>query len=234
MAVISMREYAKRKNISYEAVRKQVARYREELGDHITMDGRQQFLDDEAVEFLDAKRQKNPVVIIQQGKDEQIEQLTKERDLLLAKVAAQGEQIAGLMQFKLDTIEQRQRIENEKAQQARREMELDQREQTFAQELAKARTQAWDEAQEELQKTALQAIESARKETTEANERAERLDLTLGKVQKERDAAQQDNKRLEDANFLLSQENEQLRKHPLKCFVKDLFGRKGRYENGSD
>ncbi len=44
----------------------------------------------------------------------------------------------------------------------------------------------------------------------------------------------QDNKRLGDENHLLRQEVEQLRKHPLKCLVKDLFGRKGRGGNGSD
>lgn len=223
MAVTSLREYAKRKNISYEAVRKQVARYREELGDHITMDGRQQFLDDEAVAFLDAKRQKSPVVIIQQGKDEQIEQLTKERDLLLAKVAAQGDQIAGLMQFKLETIEQRQLIEDEKAQQARREQELDQRKQTFDQELAAAREQAWDQAQQELGEVAAQAIQAAEKIAADANERAERLDRTLGKVQNERDTAELVNKGLEDENHLLRQEVEQLRKHPLRSFIKAFF-----------
>lgn len=65
MGTISLKEYAQRNSISYEAVRQQVARYREELGEHIIQEGRQQLLDDEAVAFLDDKRNKSPVVVIQ-------------------------------------------------------------------------------------------------------------------------------------------------------------------------
>lgn len=81
MNVISLKDYAKQNNISYEAVRKQVVRYADELGAHIIRDGRQQFLDEEAVTFLDAKRQKNPVAIIQMDKDERIEDLQRQLDV---------------------------------------------------------------------------------------------------------------------------------------------------------
>ena len=77
MNVITLRDYAKQNNISYEAVRKQVVRYQDELAGHLIRDGRQQFLDDEAVAFLDARRQKNPVAIIQIEKDEKIDELTR-------------------------------------------------------------------------------------------------------------------------------------------------------------
>lgn len=87
MNVITLRDYAKQNNISYEAVRKQLARYKNELGDHIIKDGRQQFLDDEAVAFLDGKRQKNPIAIIQQDKDERIDSLEKENKNLLQQLA---------------------------------------------------------------------------------------------------------------------------------------------------
>lgn len=87
MVLISLKDYAKQNNITYEAVRQQVNRYADELGGHIIRDGRQQFLDEEAVAFLDGKRQKNPVVIIQQDKDEMIELLRREKEELLTKVA---------------------------------------------------------------------------------------------------------------------------------------------------
>lgn len=87
MNVITLRDYAKQNNISYEAVRKQVVRYQEELAGHLIRDGRQQFLDEEAVAFLDARRQKNPVAIIQIEKDEKIEQLENENKQLLLKLA---------------------------------------------------------------------------------------------------------------------------------------------------
>ena len=87
MNVISIKDYAKQKNISYEAVRQQVVRYKRELDGHLIKDGRQQFLDEEAVAFLDAKRQKNPVAIIQMDKDERIEKLEEENKTLLQRVA---------------------------------------------------------------------------------------------------------------------------------------------------
>ena len=90
MGVISLREYAAKKSISYEAVRQQVSRYRTELGDHIIKNGRQQYLDDEAVAFLDERRQSNPIVIYQANKDEEIENLrSKNQGLLEQLVAAQ-------------------------------------------------------------------------------------------------------------------------------------------------
>lgn len=88
MNVLSLKDYAEQRNVTYEAVRKQVARYKNELEGHIIMDGRQQFLDDEAVAFLDAKRKKNPVVLYQQNKDEQIRALEEENKNLLIEVAA--------------------------------------------------------------------------------------------------------------------------------------------------
>lgn len=87
MNVITLRDYAKQNNISYEAVRKQVVRYQDELAGHLIKDGRQQFLDEEAVAFLDARRQKNPVAIIQIEKDEKIEHLENENKQLLLKLA---------------------------------------------------------------------------------------------------------------------------------------------------
>lgn len=102
MNVITLRDYAKQNHISYEAVRKQVVRYADELGAHIIRDGRQQFLDEEAVAFLDAKRQKNPVAIIQQDKDEQIEALRAEKEALLQKIALQATQLSELNAWKAD------------------------------------------------------------------------------------------------------------------------------------
>lgn len=101
--LISIKDYAKEKNVSYEAVRQQVIRYGDELGEHIIKNGRQQFLDQEAVAFLDEKRKKNPVTIIQMDKDEEIEALRREKENLLIKVAAQADKIAELSEWKAET-----------------------------------------------------------------------------------------------------------------------------------
>jgi len=84
--MISIKEYARINNVSYEAVRQQVARYREDLGEHVVKDGRQQFLDDVAVAFLDERRQKNPVVMYQADKDEELERLREECQRLLEEL----------------------------------------------------------------------------------------------------------------------------------------------------
>ena len=85
--MITLKDYAKEHNISYEAVRRSVNRYKEELEGHIRIEGRTQYLDDEAVEFLDTKRQQNPIVIINQDKDEELERLRSEKEALLIKIA---------------------------------------------------------------------------------------------------------------------------------------------------
>ncbi len=84
--MISMREYATLHDISYEAVRKQVKRYEAELNGHISKVGRTNYLDDEAVAFLDEKRSKNPVVIIDEEKKDQIQRLSDENKHLLIKI----------------------------------------------------------------------------------------------------------------------------------------------------
>ena len=84
--MVSLKDYAKSKKVSYEAVRKQVNRYREELGRHLIRDGKTQFLDEEGVAFLDEKRKSNPVIIMESDKDEQIEELRRVNDNLRVRV----------------------------------------------------------------------------------------------------------------------------------------------------
>lgn len=50
--------YAKESNLTYEAVRKKVVRYRADLEGHIVKWGRKQYLDPYAIEFLEEKRDK--------------------------------------------------------------------------------------------------------------------------------------------------------------------------------
>lgn len=85
--MLSIRDYAQNKGCSYEAVRKQVNRYKAELEGHISKVNRTQYLDEYAVEFLDSKRAANPVVVVEIGKDEEIKRLEEENRKLLLKVA---------------------------------------------------------------------------------------------------------------------------------------------------
>lgn len=102
MKIISLKDYAEQKKVSYEAVRQQVIRYKNDLGSHIIRDGRQQFLDEDAVAFLDGKRQKNPVTVIQQDKNKRMEALEEQVKQLLLKTAAQADRIAELSEWKAE------------------------------------------------------------------------------------------------------------------------------------
>lgn len=170
--MISLKDYAAQKNVTYEAIRRQVSRYKEELEGHIVMDGRQQFLDDEAVAFLDERRQKNPVILYQQSKDDEIAALKEEREKLSLKLAAMGEKVAELTQFKLETIEKRQLLEASKEAQEQRERELDQREANMTQEVKMAAQEATEAARRASDEYWVQEVEKVRKEAQKATQAA--------------------------------------------------------------
>lgn len=109
--MISLKDYAQKNRISYEAVRKQVNRYRNELGEHLIKKGRAQYLDETAEAFLDERRATNPIVIIESDKNERLEALENENTQLLIKIAAIQDELIRtkeqLLQEK-DTVKQLQ------------------------------------------------------------------------------------------------------------------------------
>lgn len=102
--MVTIKDYATSKGVSYEAVRKQVKTYAAELEDHITKKNRTQFLDEFAIEFLDNKRAENPIVIINEGREAELQALREENKALLVKIATLQEQIIA----KSDKIEELQ------------------------------------------------------------------------------------------------------------------------------
>lgn len=230
MTIISLRDYAKQKNVSYEAIRKQVARYKDELAGHIIMDGRQQFLDEEAVAFLDARRQKNPVVLYQANKDEEIERLRQEREKLLMKVAEQAVQIADLTQFKLEAAEQRQALEAAKTAQERRAQELQAREATIAQELSTAAQRAAEavRTEAETEKRILEGfIQDAKNELTAAQEaHRQEMQAEQAKHKKTVDEMSEENAGLLQENVALSKKIQALEARTLWDMIREwIFGK---------
>lgn len=84
--MISLKDYSLKHNISYEAVRSQVSRYKKELTGHIIKKGRTRFLDEEGERFLDSKRAESPIVIMSETKDEHIRELESQVQALRVKV----------------------------------------------------------------------------------------------------------------------------------------------------
>lgn len=91
--MLTIKDYAAQAGVSYEAVRQQIKRYSAELDGHIVKDGRTRCLDDYAQQFLDEKRKKNPIIIQQASKDDEIQALVQENKALLMKVTQLQDQL---------------------------------------------------------------------------------------------------------------------------------------------
>lgn len=85
--MITIREYAQSRNLTYEAVRRRVDRYASKLGEHVVMKGNTRFLDDYAVEMLDETGKKMPIAIVNEAITEENENLRKQILELQAEVS---------------------------------------------------------------------------------------------------------------------------------------------------
>lgn len=121
MGVMSIKEYARARKISYEAARQQVKRYEKELQGHISKQNRTQYLDDYAVELLDGHRQQNPVVIVNQDRDEEIERLRVENKALLQQVATLQDRLLTAQESAIEAAKATARLEAAEADRSRLE-----------------------------------------------------------------------------------------------------------------
>lgn len=119
----SIKNYAKARNISYEAARKQVKRYAAELEGHIRTQNRTQYLDNYAVELLDSHRQSSPIVIMQQDKDDELQQLRQENKALLQQVAALQDKLLTAQENAITAAKQTAMLEVAQADKDRLERE---------------------------------------------------------------------------------------------------------------
>ena len=78
----TIKQYAEEQGVSYEAIRKQISTYKDELKEHIVIKGRTQYLDDWAVNFLTERRKENPVIIVSQEKADEVEAMRKQIETL--------------------------------------------------------------------------------------------------------------------------------------------------------
>lgn len=103
MDFVTIKEFAESQHVSYEAIRKQIALYEDDLKGHIVRKkNRKMFLDEFAVEFLRERRRENPVILSVQENHEELEELKKTVESLQAKLmTAQNE----LMKSKDQIIE---------------------------------------------------------------------------------------------------------------------------------
>lgn len=212
MDVRSIKQIAEEQNVSYEAIRRQVARYSDELKDHIIRRNRTQFIDDWGYQFLKEKRRESPIILMNMDQNEQIEELKAQVDMLTSKLLAAQEQIISLQGEANAALEDRIRckllLEDNKAkeqklQEADNQIRTMQTEretdrltiQTIRLEADGLRKTADDlnEETESLRKTSdalKEEAEGLRKETDALRQKAEDDRRTIEDLQRQRDDAQ--------------------------------------------
>ena len=119
--MVTIKEYAETHGVTIQAVYQQLKRKQNKdfLNQHIEKINGVTYLDPEAVEFLESKRENSPSVIIRTAEHEVIEQLTQENKNLLIKVAqlqevviAKSEKIEQLQEANILLLEEKQNNSN--------------------------------------------------------------------------------------------------------------------------
>ena len=131
--MVTIKEFARTENCSYEAIRQQIKRYETDLKSHIIKQGRTRFIDEYAAKFLREKRRAAPIVIQEQNKDDELQQLRDENKNLLIKLAAVQEELHQLdieqrenIKFRLEADQNKKQLEaaEQKANDAAEELAL--------------------------------------------------------------------------------------------------------------
>lgn len=93
---ISIRQYAKSRHVSYEAVRRQVTKYAKELEGHTETKNHTCLLDDIACDFLDTHRQKRAIIIDDENARAETDLLKLEIERLKKEISDQKDTIIAL------------------------------------------------------------------------------------------------------------------------------------------
>lgn len=214
--MITIRDYAKSRSISYEAARQQINRYIGrnvdgfELSAHITKVERTQYLDDEAVAFLDARRAKNPIIIQNEQRDETVERLRAEVDALQKRLIASQDEYRTLLLDK-HAIEMREQaliadksaIDSIKAaaEEAAARAEESEKARKKAEEEAKAAAEELQKAREEAERLRIEAEaekEAAQAAASEQEKRARDAEDAAREATERADRAEQAAQEAED------------------------------------
>ena len=91
--MITVTDYAKKHNISYEAVRKQINRYQDELDGHVYKVNRIKTLDEFAENLLDERRRINPVTVYTTERKDELQRLADQNQVLMQKVMELQDQL---------------------------------------------------------------------------------------------------------------------------------------------
>lgn len=200
--MITIKDYAKQKGVSYEAIRKQIKRYENELEGHLVKQNRFLMLDDEAVQFLDSKRSENPVIVYEQNKDEELEQLRHENKVLLIQMNTVQDQLGKVQQKLIAEMNATKLLTQEKVQYLEYKAQSEQKE-VQLKDLARARDAAQAKADQQeavlrLKEQQIGALTAA-KETAAASLKA--ADEKIAAAEARAKAAEEESSRLKNRSF---------------------------------
>ena len=194
--MITIKDYAKQKGVSYEAIRKQIKRYEEELEGHLVKQNRFLMLDDEAVQFLDSKRSENPVIVYEQNKDEELEQLRHENKVLLIQMNTVQDQLGKVQQKLIAEMNATKLLTQEKVQYLEYKAQSEQKE-VQLKDLARARDAA--QAKADQQEAVLRLKEQQIGALTAAKLKA--ADEKIAAAEARAKAAEEEASRLKNRSF---------------------------------
>lgn len=200
--MITIKDYAKQKGVSYEAIRKQIKRYEDELEGHLVKQNRFLMLDDEAVLFLDSKRSENPVIVYEQNKDEELEQLRHENKVLLIQMNTVQDQLGKVQQKLIAEMNTTKLLTSEKVQYLEYKAQAEQKELQL-QDAAKAREAAQQKADQQeallrLKEQQIGALTAARESAAENLQAAQ---TRMEELEKRAKAAEEESLRLKNRSF---------------------------------
>ena len=88
MELVTIKQFADSQGISYEAVRKQLHKYSEELSGHVIRKDRTRYLDEVAVKFLQERRRESPIILQNMDQGEEISRLMDQVESLRAQLVS--------------------------------------------------------------------------------------------------------------------------------------------------
>lgn len=125
MELLTIRQFAEQEMVSYEAVRRQLERYKDDLQGHIIRKGNTRFLDETAVNFLSEKRKDNPIIESKRNYQGEIEQLQEQVENLKIKLLEAQQKIINLHELETENAKNKLLLElkNEQIEQDRQRMQ---------------------------------------------------------------------------------------------------------------
>ena len=113
MNVMTVKQLADDQGVTYEAMRRLLARHSAELEGHIHVKDRTRFLDEFAVEFLKKRRRESPIVTIVEDQGARIEELQAQIESLRARLMAAQEELSKAQAARIEALEDVVALQNE-------------------------------------------------------------------------------------------------------------------------